>query len=71
MKLNTAQIVYAAFLGVDRDFYDRETANVAVQQTREIVTHERAPHANRGTPPRARFPRAARKSFRLFKGHRT
>lgn len=70
MKLNTAQVIYAAFLGVDRDFYDRETATVAVQQTREIVAQTHSPHKNRGTPPRPRFPRATRKSFRLFKGHR-
>ena len=69
MKLNTVQVIYAAFLGVDRDFYDRETATVAVQQTREIVALDGAPHKNRGTPPRPRFPRAVR-APRLFKGHR-
>ena len=58
--MNTAQVIYAALIGIDREFFSRETANVAVEQTREIVMQDRAPHANRPTPPRPHFPRAKR-----------
>lgn len=66
--MKIAQIIHASFLGVDLDFFNRETAAVAVEQTRELTAHDKAPHANRGTPPRPRYPRKPK--LRLFKDHR-
>ena len=71
MHLNNAQRLYTQFLGVDPDFFNHQTAKVAVEQTRELLAFTKAPHAPRSTPPRPHFPRkAAKRAQRLFKGHR-
>ncbi len=45
--MTTAEKFYADLLGVDRDWWDRETARTAVEQTRETVARYKAPHAYR------------------------
>ena len=66
MKL--AEKMIAALIGVDVDWWSRETASVAVEQTREMRDRYRAPHAMRGTPKRPKRRRNADK--RLFTGQR-
>lgn len=68
--LNTAQKLYTGFLGVDPDFYNRETANVAVDQIRQITAYSRAPHAYRPTPARRKKRVSGLTLPKLFKGHR-
>lgn len=64
--MNTAQKLYAAWLNVPD--YEGVDLRIAAQQTRDEVLAARAPHANRGTPPRLRYP--GHRQFKLFKGHR-
>lgn len=81
MKLNTAQQMNAAWLGVDPDFYTPYSARVATEQTQAMALYYRAPHAPRGTPPRQKrgkvthyvMSKAHDKMIptrRPFKGHR-
>jgi hypothetical protein len=67
--VNTAQMLNAAWLGLDVDYYNFETARVATQQTQMMREGYKAPHAMRGTLPKK--PKRISISWgRLFKGHR-
>ena len=70
MKLNTAETMTAAWLGLDADYYTPETRRVATEQTMMMADRYKAPHAQRGTPEKPRRRISTILSNRLFKGHR-
>jgi hypothetical protein len=68
--MNTAQMLNAAWIGLDVDYYNRETARVATQQTQMMREGYKAPHAMRGTIPKKPKRVSTSLTKRLFKGHR-
>jgi hypothetical protein len=63
-------MINAAWIGLDVDYYNRETARVATQQTQMMREGYKAPHAPRGTPKRKPKRVSISLTKRLFKGHR-
>ena len=68
--MNTAQKLTAAWIGLDVDYYNLETARVATQQTQMMRERYKAPHAMRGTLPKKPKRVSTSLTKRLFKGHR-